>query len=458
MFERWKKQKVDGAECPLCQLMNPSDSPTCSRCYYEFDVAAHRQTVSEVSDDEQGDLFDALMEEDDQVRDESPLVDWTGHSFSMDEMTVDVSQYGEEGTVVVDQNISIESQFDSPQMATTVSEAEKQPEPEYELTAADAPKNVTKFDYGEGPDLSYAPNIPKSPVVKLVEVTASEEVDPVHATAALDEDTNGEKKTTASITKAAAPQAEAAESAAEPVAEPKPPAAAAPATSTPAPPAPAASLAVAASVTQPAATPPLPTPVATHDINGATALTPPPPNTLAPATIGSTPAVPSVPNIPAVPNSPTSPAVPNVPAVPTTPAVPNVPAVPEIPVQTAADIDLGDEDSTSSTAAQSSSVPAAPASGMIWPWSQGEPWDDVTVRKTLREVMEQAKSGDIENASRGLQALGPHLGARIDLIFHIGVLLKKFGRDEEMRRMIENAQRAYPNDSNVSTAAQHLLV
>ena len=47
--------------------MNEEDAPSCTRCYYEFTVAAHRQTVSEVTDEESGGLFDALLEEDDQL-------------------------------------------------------------------------------------------------------------------------------------------------------------------------------------------------------------------------------------------------------------------------------------------------------------------------------------------------------------------------------------------------------
>ncbi len=413
LFDRWKKQKVDGVECPLCQLVNPTGSDSCSRCYYEFDVAAHRQTVSEVSNDEQGDLFDELMDEDDQSDDDSPLVDWTGHSFSMDDMTVDVSQYSEEGAVVVDQNVSMESQFDSPQMATTVAESakqsEKQSEPEYELTSDDAPKDVAKFDYGAGPDLSYAPNIPTSPVVKLVEVTASEESDPVHATAALDEDANGAEQAKSEPETEVTPEPE--DTAPEPE----------PAVIQPTP----------ATPPQPVAIPPLPTAVPTAvpaaQSNGATA---------------ATPVTPSIPLPPGITSTSATPVVPNIPAVPTVPAT---------PTSSTTDVDL-DEDAVTPPA------PVATSSRMIWPWAQGEPWDDVTVRKTLREVMEQAKSGDIENANRGLEALGPHLGDRIDLIFHVGVLLKKFQRDEEMQRMIENAQRTHPSDSNVVTAAQHLLV
>ena len=71
--------------------------------------------------------------------------------------------------------------------------------------------------------------------------------------------------------------------------------------------------------------------------------------------------------------------------------------------------------------------------------------------------MESAKSGDIDASKRTMVMLGPHLGDRVDLVFHIGVLLKRFEQEEVMRRMIENAQRQYPDSPEVAKAAQHLL-
>ena len=43
-----------------------------------------------------------------------------------------------------------------------------------------------------------------------------------------------------------------------------------------------------------------------------------------------------------------------------------------------------------------------PAPGGIWPWPQSDAWDDATVRKTLRDAMESAKSGDIATSKRTL--------------------------------------------------------
>ena len=349
MFGRKRKKQADGQICPLCQLTNAEDAPSCTRCYYEFTVAAHRQTVSEITEEESGGLFDALLEEEEETDDDSPLVDWTSHSFSMDDMTVEVSPYDEEGLVEVDQSVSMEHQFDAPQQVARV-KGEKQEEEEYVLTAADAPKNVAKFDTGDGPDLAFKEEEYSAPVVKLVEMTESEDIEPVQsASSVLDEvEANDEV---------------------EPISIPQP---------------------------------------------------------ITPAEPIQTAVVPSIPVVPTVPAIPEIPAIPEVPAVPATPT-PEPVAVP------------------------------IPTSAGIWPWPQSDAWDDATVRKTLRDAMESAKSGDIDASKRTLVTLGPHLGDRVDLVFHVGVLLKKFQQEEVMRRMIETARSQHPDSPEVAKAVQHLL-
>ncbi|MEE2746844.1 MAG: hypothetical protein VX473_00020 [Candidatus Thermoplasmatota archaeon] len=372
MWGRKSKKESQGQTCPLCQLVNTEDAESCTRCYYEFTVAAHRQVVSEISDEESGGLFDALLEDDEDVGEESPLVDWTSHSFSMDDMTVEVSPYDEDGMVEVDQTVSMEHQFDAPQQ---VAKIKKQPEEEedYVLTAADAPKDVKKFDTGDGPDLTFEEEEYSAPVVKLVEMTESEDVEPVQsASTIIDEDD--------SIIDSESPtENETSSTPVEPVSDP-----------------------------------------------------------VAPVT----PAVPGVPEIPAVPAVPEAPVVPEVPKVPAVPEIPSTQTVPE----TVAPPTIAEPVSA-----------RKPIPTGIWPWPQSEAWDDSTVRKTLRDAMESAKSGDIATSKRTLVSLGPHLGDRVDLVFHIGVLLKKFEQEEVMRRMIESARNQYPDNPEVAKAVQHLL-
>jgi len=369
LFGFRKKKQEEGQVCPLCQLLNEEDAPSCTRCYYEFTVAAHRQTVSEVTDKESSDLFDSLLDEDEELDEDTPLVDWTSHSFSMDDMTVDVSPYDEEGMVEVDQSISMEHQFDAPQQVARVKgETPEASEEDYVLTAADAPKNVTKFDTGDGPNLEFVEEEYNTPVVKLVEMTESADIEPVSSASSIpdESDVQASEPNTPSLPSSLASPSES-------VAAPAP-----------------------AVLSEPVAKP--------------------------------TPS----PSVPAVPTIPLTPAVPVIPEIP---AIPDVPAIPTIPTSTA----------------------PIPQQAGIWPWPQSEEWDDSTIRKMLRDAMESAKAGNIDESKRTLVSLGPHLGGRIDLIFHIGVLLKKFGQDDAMRRMIEAARTQHPDSPDVAKAVQHLL-
>ena len=369
LFGFRKKKQEEGQVCPLCQLLNEEDAPSCTRCYYEFTVAAHRQTVSEVTDKESSDLFDSLLDEDEELDEDTPLVDWTSHSFSMDDMTVDVSPYDEEGMVEVDQSISMDHQFDAPQQVARVKgEMPEASEEDYVLTAADAPKNVTKFDTGDGPNLEFVEEEYNTPVVKLVEMTESADIEPVSSASSIpdESDVQASEPNTPSLPSSLASPSES-------VAAPAP-----------------------AVLSEPVAKP--------------------------------TPS----PSVPAVPTIPLTPAVPVIPEIP---AIPDVPAIPTIPTSTA----------------------PIPQQAGIWPWPQSEEWDDSTIRKMLRDAMESAKAGNIDESKRTLVSLGPHLGGRIDLIFHIGVLLKKFGQDDAMRRMIEAARTQHPDSPDVAKAVQHLL-
>jgi hypothetical protein len=390
MFGRKRKKETDGQMCPLCQLVNAQDAETCTRCYYEFTIAAHRQTVSEITDEESGGLFDALMEEDEEDEEDSPLVDWTSHSFSMDDMTVEVSPYDEQGLVEVDQSVSMDHQFDAPQQVARVKGKQEEEEEEYVLTAADAPKNVTKFDTGDGPDLAFQEEEYSAPVVKLVEMTESADIEPVQSASEIQDDDSSHVET---------------ETTPEPESETQ---------------------------SLPTVTPPAPSIPAVPPSPAIPAI---PPTPIAPA-VASTPAILASTPAPAIPSTPAVPNVPAVPVVPVVPTVPTVPVVPAIP--------------------SSTSVPT-PASTGIWPWPQSDAWDDATVRKMLRDAMESAKSGDIDTSKRTLVTLGPHLGDRIDLVFHIGVLLKKFKQEDVMRRMIEAARVQHPTSPEVAKAVQHLL-
>ena len=401
MFGRKRKKQVEGQTCPLCQLVNPEDTPSCTRCYYEFTVAAHRQTVSDLSDEESGGLFDALLEDDDdELDDENPMVDWTSHSFSMDDMTVEVSPYDTDGVVEVDQKVSMEHQFDAPQQVARVKGEEPEEEEEYVLTSADAPKNVEKFDTGDGPDLAYQEEEYSAPVVKLVEMAESDDLEPVESASAIPDESD-------------------IESSPEPISHSN-------------------------QISQQQPT--------TLETTAPPSIPDVPEVPITPA-ISPIPAVPVAPEVPVVPAVPVTPSAPVVPAVPVVPSAPVVPAVPPLP----ANFQSSAPPSIPEVPVPIPSSAPTPSPAGIWPWPQSDAWDDATVRKALREAMEFAKGGDIESSKRALVSLGPHLGDRVDLVFHIGVLLKKFDQEAVMRRMIETARSQHPDSPDVAKAVQHLL-
>ena len=69
------------------------------------------------------------------------------------------------------------------------------------------------------------------------------------------------------------------------------------------------------------------------------------------------------------------------------------------------------------------------------------------------------KSGKNDDAASIIDTLGPHLtDENIDLIYHIGMVLKQLGRVEEVKTMLERANSAMPGNEHVSSAVAHLGV
>ena len=93
-FKSWRKASAGPTvECPLCQTQNPEDATECSQCMYQLGKAAFEQVAS-VDEKEAGSLFDELLadfEEDE----EDQVIDWSKGTFTMDDVTIDVEQYGD---------------------------------------------------------------------------------------------------------------------------------------------------------------------------------------------------------------------------------------------------------------------------------------------------------------------------------------------------------------------------
>jgi len=98
-------------------------------------------------------------------------------------------------------------------------------------------------------------------------------------------------------------------------------------------------------------------------------------------------------------------------------------------------------------------------SSRIWPWAEADAWDARQVYREVVSALEMIKSGKTDDAATTIDTLGPHLtDENIDMIYHIGMVLKQLGRIDEVKGMLERAKSAMPDNEHVSSAVAHLDV
>ena len=104
-------------------------------------------------------------------------------------------------------------------------------------------------------------------------------------------------------------------------------------------------------------------------------------------------------------------------------------------------------------------IPTPELSSRIWPWPEADAWDARQVYREVVSALEMVKSGKTDNAASTIDTLGPHLtDDNIDMIYHIGMVLKQLGRIDEVKGMLERAKSAMPDNEHVSSAVAHLGV
>ncbi|NDB64280.1 MAG: hypothetical protein EB168_01230 [Euryarchaeota archaeon] len=108
-FGRGKKSKAKVA-CPLCEQQNDEGHTDCIRCGYKLGRSGNHQQGSYV-EQQTSDIFSALMEEDEEEL-ESPMVDWSQTTFTMDDVTIEVSQYNDVGEVSLSSTPKFASKYD----------------------------------------------------------------------------------------------------------------------------------------------------------------------------------------------------------------------------------------------------------------------------------------------------------------------------------------------------------
>ena len=406
---------------------------------YQLGKAGFEQVAS-IDEKEAGSLFDELLA-DAEEDEEDQVIDWSKGTFTMDDVTIDVEQYGDDDGIKLSDNPTFAMTVDHPDTV------DKDEEEDYQLTSSDAPKFVTKFEIPET-ELEPLEEVQPKQVELIQPIAAAPEIPPIVSIAEKSEDNSdfldseqisevehqgeqmAEEETTPEVEEEAQEISEEekllslkkvelveiaskkglatsgtkaelvsrivdTESSIEDEVEPeiKEEILAEPES---APPTPIAVPSTPAGL-------PVPPPVSARPVDPMDAVFD-----------GNTPE----------------------PIVPSTPPPPKIPELAHIE-----EVNSGKNQSMSNG---------------IWPWPQQEEWSNRDVALKIKEAMEAAKSRNMAQCTVLLDEVGPHLGDRTKLIYPVGALLQRIGRAAAVDRMLEVAMKNSPEDPHVQTAKAKL--
>ena len=442
-FKSWRKASAGPTiECPLCQTANPEDATECTQCLYQLGKAAFEQTTS-VNEQEAGTLFDELLS-DFEEEEEEEVIDWSKGTFTMDDVTIDVEQYGDDDGIKLSDNPTFAMTVDHPDPV------DDEEEEDYQLTSADAPEFVTKF---EVPETELEPLEEAQPQqVELVQPTAiAPENDPIVSPDDIPNDddevmapepaTEVQQETEQKVEEEPSPELE--EEVVETNEEEKllglkkvelVEIAADKGLSTSGTKAELVSRILSGEATTEEeveseieeeeiaeSEPELPTPIAVPSTPAGLPIPPPvsarPVDPMDAAFDGNTPE-------------------PIIPAIPKPPKIPKIPKLPHIE--------------------EANSVEDESMNNGFWPWPQQEEWSNRDVAMKIKEAMEAAKSRNMAQSTVLLDEVGPHLGDRSKLIYPVGALMQRLGRAAAVDKMLEIAMEISPDDPHVQTAKAKL--
>ena len=441
-FKSWRKASAGPTiECPLCQTANPEDATECTQCLYQLGKAAFEQTTS-VNEQEAGTLFDELLS-DFEEEEEEEVIDWSKGTFTMDDVTIDVEQYGDDDGIKLSDNPTFAMTVDHPDPV------DDEEEEDYQLTSADAPEFVTKFEVPET-ELEPLEEI-ESQQIELIQPTStdseSEEIHTEQEELANEEgsDDDGEEleiqETSEEVEEVIVETEEEVEETSElelllakkkvelvDIATEK-------GLSTTGTKSEIASRIVESQEIQEEE------PETTDEVEDQEEqLTEPETDPSPPVTIPATPAgLPIPPPVSARPVDPMDAAFDEgkeETSLPTPPKIPKIPKMPHIEEQNSMDL--------------------APENNGYWPWPQQEEWSNRDVAMKIKEAMEAAKSRNMAQSTVLLDEVGPHLGDRSKLIYPIGALMQRLGRAAAVDKMLEIAMEISPDDPHVQTAKAKL--
>ena len=442
-FKSWRNASVGPTiECPLCQTANPEDATECTQCLYQLGKAAFEQTTS-VNEQEAGTLFDELLS-DFEEEEEEEVIDWSKGTFTMDDVTIDVEQYGDDDGIKLSDNPTFAMTVDHPDPV------DDEEEEDYQLTSADAPEFVTQF---EVPETELEPLEEAQPQqVELVQPTAiAPENDSIVSSDDIPDDddevmapepaTEVQQETEQKVEEEPSPELE--EEVVETNEEEKlldlkkvelVEIAADKGLSTSGTKAELVSRILSGEAPTEAeveseieeeeiaeSEPELPTPIAVPSTPAGLPIPPPvsarPVDPMDAAFDGNTPE-------------------PIIPAIPKPPKIPKIPKLPHIE--------------------EANSVEDESMNNGFWPWPQQEEWSNRDVAMKIKEAMEAAKSRNMAQSTVLLDEVGPHLGDRSKLIYPVGALMQRLGRAAAVDKMLEIAMEISPDDPHVQTAKAKL--
>ena len=182
-FGRGRRSKAK-VKCPLCEQLNDEGLSDCLRCGYKLGKDGSQQQGGYV-EQQANDLFSALMEDDEEEDLEGPMVDWSQTTFTMDDVTIEVSQYDDEGDVSLSSTPKFASQFeDMPEDAKNILPSKIDSEKRKD-NAVDARQLDPEEEDGL---LDTEPKEDKTVLEEEVGVASSDVDDPPLAEAVADED------------------------------------------------------------------------------------------------------------------------------------------------------------------------------------------------------------------------------------------------------------------------------
>lgn len=485
-FKNWVKAEIGPTvECPLCHTNNPEGASECAQCLYQLGKASFEQ-VATVDEEEASSLFDELIGEMEEEEEEG-IVDWSKGKFTMDDVTLDVEQYGEDDIITLSGAPTFSLTVDHPEPAD-------EEELDYELQPADAPEFVTKFEV-PAEDLRPLEAI-QTQQLSLVEPTADAPRNVKVVAADEVPDLNGDLPDRFIVTTESTEDTEDTESAeaeAETDIESELETESVPEVKTE-----VKSEAESAIESQPESDEmtesnllsmkkselitiadeaglstagtkailtarilgeevesdvPEETTEVTEIETEIEAEVEDEPETAPEAIPMPASVMPSPPPVAARAVDPMDAAfdggVEHIPLtranaimdLPTPPRIPRIPATqaPSLPHLAAAN-DAFD----------------SPDQSMFWPWPQQDEWSDRDVVMKIKDAMEAAKRRDVAQATVIIDEVGPHLGSRTKLLYPIGALLQRIGRAATVDKMMTAALTAEPDDKHVQTAKSKL--